>query len=110
MAQLVDVGEWRDRLVCDLTGKRIGKISGVYQDPDTGNLEWATVRSGPLGRSSLVPLAGALADGDDVRVRVTRRQVRRAPRIDVDSTLTVQQEHLLFGHYRIPRPGTSRPR
>jgi sporulation protein YlmC with PRC-barrel domain len=110
MAERADVSEWQDRPVSDLTGKRIGKISGVYADPATGKLEWAAVSSGWLGRCRFVPLAGALADGDGVRVRVTRGQIKRAPRIEADGALSEQQEDALFGHYRIPAPPASSSR
>jgi uncharacterized protein (TIGR02271 family) len=84
-------------------GQKIGKISDIYEDPDTGKPEWATVNTGLLGtKSSFVPLAGAAPSGEDVRARVTKDQVKDAPGVENDGALSEDEERRLFEHYGVP--------
>lgn len=46
-----------------------------------------------------MPLAGAYADGDAVRVRVTRDEVDDAPSVDPRGRLSGQEEEQLFAYY-----------
>jgi uncharacterized protein (TIGR02271 family) len=84
-------------------GERIGKITEIYEDPNTGKPEWATVSSGLFGsKSNFVPLAGASPTGEDVRADVTKDQVKDAPGVETDGELSEEEEVRLFEHYGVP--------
>jgi uncharacterized protein YrrD len=80
MPEMTEVYEWHGRNVVGSDGEKIGKLAEIYDDPETGKPEWATVSSGLFGtKSNFVPLAGASPAGEDVRVQVTKDQVKDAP-------------------------------
>lgn len=94
---------WQDRTILDEHAETIGKVQEIYLDLRTGNWDWALVDTGQCdGRSHLVPLAGAYADGDAVRVRVTCDEVDDAPSVDPRGRLSGQEEEQLFAHYERP--------
>jgi uncharacterized protein (TIGR02271 family) len=100
---MTDAYQWHGRTMVGSDGEKIGKISEIYEDPQTGKPEWATVSSGLFGsKSNFVPLAGASADGEDVRGSVTRDQVKDAPGVEADGELSEQEEQRLFEHYNVP--------
>lgn len=103
MHEMTEVYEWHGRNVVGSDGEKIGKLAEIYDDPETGKPEWATVSSGLFGtRSNFVPLAGAAPAGEDVRVRVTKEQVKDAPGVEADGELSEQEERRLFEHYGVP--------
>lgn len=103
MTQMTAANEWHGRTIVGSDDERIGRISDIYVDDQTDQAEWATVTSGLFSMSThFVPLADASSDGEDVRVPVTRHEVRSAPRIDLDGHLSDQEETELFEHYGIP--------
>jgi uncharacterized protein (TIGR02271 family) len=103
MPAMTEAYEWHGRNVVGSDGEKIGKLSEIYDDPETGKPEWATVSSGLFGtKSNFVPLAGASAAGEDVRVRVTKDQVKDAPGVETDGELSEQEEQRLFEHYGVP--------
>jgi uncharacterized protein (TIGR02271 family) len=86
--------------VTDSAGEKIGKVGQVYLDDRTGEPDWVTVNTGLFGRSeSFVPLRGATAEGDALRVGYTKAQVKDAPRVDVDGHLSEDEEQRLYVHY-----------
>ncbi|MBM7173166.1 PRC and DUF2382 domain-containing protein [Streptomyces sp. G44] len=92
----------------DRTGEKIGSIERVYLDDRTGRPEWVTVKTGMFGmKESFVPLAGARLRGDDLHVTATKEAVKEAPRVDADQHLDPGQEHELYAHYGLARPGTA---
>ena len=94
---------WQGRTMVGSDGEKIGKITEIYEDPNTGKPEWATVSSGLFGsKSNFVPLAGASPAGEDVRVDVTKDQVKDAPGVETDGELSEQEEVKLFEHYGVP--------
>jgi uncharacterized protein (TIGR02271 family) len=103
MPQMTDAYQWHGRTVIGSDGEKIGKITDIYEDPDTGKPEWATVSSGLFGtKSNFVPLAGASPDGEDVRADVTKDQVKDAPGVENDGDLSEPEERRLFEHYGVP--------
>lgn len=103
MAGMTDAYEWQGRTMIGSDGEKIGKISEIYEDPDTGKPEWATVTSGLFGtKSNFVPLANATANGEDVRAQVTKDQVKDAPGVEADGDLSEAEERRLFEHYGVP--------
>ncbi|UFQ17085.1 MULTISPECIES: DUF2382 domain-containing protein [Streptomyces] len=92
----------------DRTGEKIGSIERVYLDDRTGRPEWVTVKTGLFGmKESFVPLAGARLRGDDLHVTATKEAVKEAPRVDADQHLDPGQEHELYAHYGLARPGAA---
>jgi uncharacterized protein (TIGR02271 family) len=100
---MTDAYQWHGRTMIGSDGEKIGKISEIYDDPQTGKPEWATVSTGLFGtKSSFVPLAGASPEGEDVRAQVTKDQVKDAPGVEADGELSEQEERRLFEHYAVP--------
>jgi len=103
MPQMTDAYQWQGRTMVGTDGEKLGKISEIYEDPATGKPEWATVSSGLFGsKSNFVPLAGASAQGEDIRAQVTKDQVKDAPGVEADGELSEQEERRLFEHYNVP--------
>ncbi len=103
MPEFPEAYEWPGRTIIGSDGEKVGKITEIYVDGQTGKPAWATVTSGLLDAASrFVPLAGASLDGESVRTRVTKDQVRDAPGVEDDGELSEQEEARLFEHYGIP--------
>jgi uncharacterized protein (TIGR02271 family) len=86
--------------VYDASGEKIGSASEVYLDDETGQPEWATVRTGLFGtKESFVPLRDADLTNDGLRVGVSKAQVKDAPKIDTDGHLSPQEEQELYRYY-----------
>src|ERR1700760_3295542 len=103
MTEMTDAYQWHGRTMVGSDGDKIGKIGAIYDDPQTGKPEWATVSSGLFGtKSNFVPLAGASPDGEDVRAQVTKDQVKDAPGVESDGDLSEPEERRLFEHYGVP--------
>jgi uncharacterized protein (TIGR02271 family) len=103
MPQMTEAYEWQNRTIVGRDGEKIGAVKEIYEDQHSGKPEWATVTSGLFGtKSHFVPLAGASPDGEDVRVPVTKEQVKDAPAVDPDGELSEREEQRLFDHYGVP--------
>lgn len=103
MTEMTDAYQWHGRTMIGSDGEKIGKINEIYEDPQTGKPEWATVSSGLFGtKFNFVPLAGASPEGEDVRAQVTKDQVTDAPGVEADGELSEQEERRLFEHYNVP--------
>ncbi len=103
MPEMTDAYQWQGRTIVGSDGEKIGKIGDIYEDPETGKPEWATVTTGLFGtKSQFVPLAGAEPVGEDVRAKVTKDQVKDAPGVDPDGELSEKEERRLFEHYGVP--------
>jgi uncharacterized protein (TIGR02271 family) len=81
---------------------KLGTVSEVYLDDETGRPEWASVRTGLFGtKESFVPLAQAQISGDDLRVPYDQDTVKNAPRIDSEGHLSPDEETELYRYYGI---------
>jgi uncharacterized protein (TIGR02271 family) len=86
--------------VYDEAGEKIGSASEVYLDDETGQPEWATVRTGLFGtKESFVPIRNADLTNDGLRVPVSKAQVKDAPKIDTDGHLSPAEEEELYRYY-----------
>src|SRR4051794_20466876 len=86
--------------VYDEAGEKIGSASEVYLDDETGQPEWATVRTGLFGtKESFVPIRNADLTDDGLRVAVSKAQVKDAPKIDAEGHLSPQEEEELYRYY-----------
>jgi uncharacterized protein (TIGR02271 family) len=103
MPEMTDAYQWQGRTMFGSDDEKLGKIAEIYEDPQTGKPEWATVSSGLFGsKSNFVPLAGASTNGEDVWAQVTKDQVKDAPGVEHDGELSEQEERGLFEHYNVP--------
>jgi len=87
--------------VVDDDGDKIGKVSQVFLDDQTGNPEWVTVTTGLFGAGeSFIPLNQASVQGDTIRVPYDKSTVKGAPRVD-DSNghLSETEEAELYRYY-----------
>jgi len=85
--------------------QKIGGVSRVYLDDQTGAPAWVTVKTGLFGsHESFVPVAEATFDGEEhtLYVPYTKDQVRDAPRTDPETELTPAEEDALYAHYGLP--------
>jgi hypothetical protein len=105
-----NIRDWRTLSVVDPDGDRIGDLEAVYVDTASDEPAFASVRVGMIGRHRLVfvPLADATVAPKHVKVRYSKKQVRKAPSIDVDGELTAAEEPEVFSHYELSyQPGAS---
>jgi uncharacterized protein (TIGR02271 family) len=92
--------QWRGQDLVDPDRSKIGTISDIYFDEDTGAPEWIAVSTGMFGtKVSFVPLRGATPEGNDLMCRWTKQQVKDAPRADADGQLSQEEEAVLYQHY-----------
>jgi uncharacterized protein (TIGR02271 family) len=103
MAQITEAYDYRGRTVVDREGEKIGKIDELYYDEQGARPEWALVNTGLFGtKKTFVPIASASPIGEDLKVAVSKEQVKDAPRIDADEELSEHDERQLFEHYQLP--------
>jgi uncharacterized protein (TIGR02271 family) len=91
---------WQGRTMVDPAGDKLGTIDSIYLDDDTGQPEWATVSSGLFtAKTAFVPLAQAQDAGDSVQVPYGKQQVKNAPAMQADGSLSQDDEAELYSHY-----------
>lgn len=84
----------------DAEGNRIGKISKLYSDDQTGQPLWVLVETGLFGtRQSFAPIHGSRIDGELVVLAVSKDQVKDAPNIDQDAHLSESEQDALRQYY-----------
>jgi uncharacterized protein YrrD len=97
------VADWQGKVLVDRTGEKIGKLQDVYVDVETDEPQFGTVKEGFFDRHlTFVPLAGVTIGPDDLRVTVTKDQVRSAPDIDQHGEeLSQADESALYHHFEM---------
>jgi uncharacterized protein (TIGR02271 family) len=94
------VQTWQGRTMVDPAGDKLGTIDAIYIDDETGQPEWATVTSGLFSaKAAFVPLAQAQDIGDSVQVPYDKQQVKNAPAMQADGSLSQDVEAELYRHY-----------
>jgi sporulation protein YlmC with PRC-barrel domain len=95
--------EWHGKTLIDNAGEKIGELQDVYVDVETDEPQFATVNEGFIGRHlTFVPMGGAQIGPDDLRVQVTKEQVRSAPDIEMHGEeLTQADESTLYHHFEM---------
>ena len=84
----------------DAEDNRIGKVSRVYNDDQTGQPMWVLVETGLFGtRQSFAPIQGARLDGERVVLGVSKDQLEGAPNIDQDEHISESEEDALRQYY-----------
>jgi uncharacterized protein (TIGR02271 family) len=100
MPDIGTVRTWRGKTMVDRDGSRIGPITDIYADTQTGQPEWALVDTGLFGaKSTFVPIVEARTTGDDVQVPYQKQLIKDAPTIEADRDLSVADERELWRHY-----------
>jgi len=95
-----DAQQFIGRTAVDIEGTKIGRISQVYLDDQTGVPRWITVATGMLGtRQSFAPIYGSEFEGDEVRLAVSKDLVKDAPSIDDDGHIEDSEQDALYRHY-----------
>ena len=81
-------------------GEKIGKVGQVYLNDATGQPEWVTVSTGLFGtKESFAPLYNAQPSDGEVRLAVTKQQVKDAPNINTDEHVGSGEIDALYQHY-----------
>jgi uncharacterized protein (TIGR02271 family) len=100
MPDIDTVQSWQGRTMVDPGGDKLGTIDAIYLDDETGQPEWATVTSGLFAaKAAFVPLAQAQPMGDSVQVPHDKQQVKNAPTMRADGSLSQDEEAELYRHY-----------
>jgi PRC-barrel domain len=87
-----DPPDYIHRAAVDPEGNRIGKISQVYNNDQTGQPLWVLVETGLFGtRQSFAPVHGSRLDGELVVLAVSKDQVKDAPNVDSDAQDALRQ-------------------
>ena len=100
--QTQDYTDWVDHQVIDQAGDKVGKVSSIFLDDQSGQPEWLSISTGMFAkRSSFVPLQGVTADGDRLVIAWDKEMVKGAPQVedDGDGYLTPQEEQDLYNYY-----------
>jgi uncharacterized protein (TIGR02271 family) len=100
MPTLQDVQTWQGETLVDNDGDKIGQISDIYLDRQSGEPEWIAVKTGMIGaKVNFVPIREARQDGDNVRVPYEKALVKDAPHAEADGELSPDEERRLYEHY-----------
>jgi uncharacterized protein YrrD len=95
-----DSQEYIHRAAVDAEGNRIGKITKVYLDDQTGQPLWVLVETGLFGTGkSVAPTRGSRFDGQLVVLAVSKDQVKDAPGTDTDARISESEEQALRQYY-----------
>jgi uncharacterized protein (TIGR02271 family) len=100
MATLEDVKTWRGCEAVGPDGEKVGKIDDIYLDRQSGEPEWAAVKTGLFGTNvSFVPLQGASESDDAIRLNYDKATVKDAPNVEADGELSPEEERRLYDYY-----------
>jgi hypothetical protein len=95
-----DAQQYIHRAAVDAEDNRIGKVSRVYNDDQTGEPIWLLVETGLFGtRQSFAPIHGARLEGERVILAVSKDQINDAPNIDQDAHISESEEDALRQYY-----------
>ncbi len=100
MATSQDPPDYIHRAAVDAEGNRIGKISQMFLDEQTGQPQWVLVETGLFGtRQSFAPVRGSKLDGELVVLAVSKDQVKDAPNIEGGEQLSDSEQEALRQYY-----------
>ena len=100
MPTIDDVKTWRGEQAHGRDGEKLGTIADIYLDRDTGEPEWAAIKTGLFGtKVSFAPLAEATHSDDGVQLPYTKDQIKEAPNDEADGELSQAEEAALYRHY-----------
>jgi len=86
----------------DRDGDKVGSITEIYEDTQTGKPEWAAVNTGFFGgKSTIVPLVSATTEGGNLTVPFEKSHIKGAPAVDDDGQISQAEEQALYSHYGV---------
>jgi len=95
-----DPPDYIHRAAVDAEGNRIGKISQMFLDEQTGQPQWVLVETGLFGtRQSFAPIRGSRLDGELVVLAVSKDQVKDAPNVESGEKLGDSEQEALRQYY-----------
>ncbi len=85
----------------DAAGARLGQLTALYADADTGSMVFGGVAMLRRGRrrTVFVPLDSARLRASTITLRCGGQLVRRAPNVQVGRDLPADSEPDLYAHY-----------
>jgi uncharacterized protein (TIGR02271 family) len=100
MPTIDHVKTWQGQQATGSDGEKLGTIADIYLDRDTGEPEWAAIKTGLFGtKVTFAPLAEATRSGDGVQLPYTKDQIKDAPNAEADGELSQDEEAALYRHY-----------
>jgi sporulation protein YlmC with PRC-barrel domain len=98
-----NVAEWHGKMLVDPNGEKIGKLQDVYVDVENDEPQFGTVKEGFIRRHlTFVPLGGLQVGPDELKVPVSKEQVKDAPSIEQHGEeLSQSDESALYHHYEL---------
>jgi len=100
MTNSQDAQQYIHRAAIDTDDNRIGKVSRVFNDDQTGQPMWVLVETGLFGtKQSFAPIHGARLDGERVVLAVSKDQIKDAPNVDEDGHISESEEDALRQYY-----------
>jgi hypothetical protein len=97
-----NLADWRGKDLVDRDGDKIGKLEDVYIDTQTEEPMFGSVKEGLISKHlTFVPLIGAAASPDGIRVTASKDQVSDAPNVDQGADLDEDGESQLYSYYQI---------
>src|SRR3954451_16352882 len=100
MPTMDEIKTWQDQEAHGRDGQKLGTIADIYLDRDTGEPEWAAIKTGLFGtKVSFAPLAEATDSADGVQLPYTKDQIKDAPNAEADGELSRGGEDALYRHY-----------
>ena len=98
-----NVAEWHGKMLVDRNGEKIGKLQDVYVDVENDEPQFGTVKEGLISRHlTFVPLGGLQVGPDELKVPVSKEQVKDAPSIEQHGEeLSQADESALYHHYEL---------
>lgn len=96
--------QWEGRTIVGKDGQRVGRISQVYLDHETGAPTWGSVHTGLFGAGlAFVPLQGGRWQGEAYAVPFPAQLCKTAPHFNEGQELTHADQRRLFEHYGAAR-------
>jgi hypothetical protein len=100
MTSSQDAQDRKGHTAVDAGGAKLGMVGAVYVDDHSGEPMWVAISSGLLGtKENFAPLHGSQADGDDLRLAVSKDVVRDAPGVDANGHIREAQNAALHEYY-----------
>jgi len=100
MPTIEDIRTWQGQNAHGIDGDKLGTIADIYLDRESGEPEWAAIKTGMFGtKVSFAPLAEATRSDDGVQLPYTKEQLKDAPSAEADGELSQDEESALYRHY-----------
>jgi hypothetical protein len=112
MIESRDIGGIVGAPALDPDGQKVGTVTQVLVDAESGQPQWATINPGLFsGSDAFVPLQRAEWDREHLLLPYTKEQLKDSPRFKIDQALAPAEQELLRRHYEPDAAGldTARP-